>query len=232
MPTNFNQAVLFETSEHSWHGFRRIKLPDDKLDLSRKSFAIYLYTMDRPADQTAASHSTIYIPFGMPDDISVGTTLTADHAKMLTRRFSEYRNMLKLQYDRQLLLSEAYEEGYRMDLQGYAVQTRAPRGRFSDGWVSGDFSMEFTATRPVIGLRLSVLVPAGMETDQTLEIRAGDWTGTESVRPGEEHMLDVPLSVGAGHTVEVAIHANSTWSPGGADSRQLAYRIVSAALEH
>jgi hypothetical protein len=168
----------------------------------------------------------------MPEEIRAGTTLTAEQVNAVDRRFAEYRNILKLQYDRQLLMSEAYEAGYRMDLQGYAVQTRAPRGRFSDGWVTGDFSIEFTATKPVSGLRLGVVVPARMEGDQTLDIRAGDWSGTESVPAGEERILDVPLSVGAGETVEVAIHARNTWSPGGADTRELAYRIVSAALEH
>ena len=233
MPTNFNQAVLFETNEHSWHGFPVIRLPEDKRDLSRKSFAIYLYTMDRPADQTAASHSTIYIPVGLPDDIQ--RRHHPDHRtgpRMLQRRFTEYRNMLKLQYDRQLHLSEAYEASYRMDLQGYAVQTRAPRGRFSDGWVTGDFSMEFTATKPVIGLRLGVVVPARMEADQTLEIRAGDWSGTESVPAGEERMIDVPLSVRCWADRRAGHPRKEHFAPGGGDTRELAYRIVSAALEH
>jgi hypothetical protein len=106
VPTNFNQAVLFETSEHSWHGFRPIKLPEGKKDLSRKSFAIYLYTKDRPAEQTAASHSTIYVPFGMPEDVEPGSALTDEQHRLLTARFNEYRSMLKFQYDRQLELSD------------------------------------------------------------------------------------------------------------------------------
>jgi hypothetical protein len=40
----FNRAVVFETTENSWHGFSNIHLPPNKKSLSRKSFAIYLYT--------------------------------------------------------------------------------------------------------------------------------------------------------------------------------------------
>jgi hypothetical protein len=232
LATKFNDAVLFETSEHSWHGFRPIKLPPERQHLSRKSFAIYLYTKDRPADQTAASHSTIYVPFGMPADLHAGSVLTEEQHLTLQNRFHEYRTMLKLQYDHQLRLSDTFRTAYRMDLQGYAVQTRAPAGRFPDGWVSSDFSMEFTTTRPARGLNLEISVPQGMESDQHLEIQAGDWSNTEVLQAGEERWIEIPMSLDAGQTVEVEIRAGTTWSPGGADSRELAYRIVSAALEH
>jgi hypothetical protein len=106
LPAGFNQAVLFETSEHSWHGFRRIKLPADRRHLSRKSFAIYLYTLERPAQETAASHQTIYVPFGVPEDLQPGSVLSEEQYRLLHARFSDYRRMLKHQYDQQLRLSE------------------------------------------------------------------------------------------------------------------------------
>jgi hypothetical protein len=232
VPTKFNHGVVFETSEHSWHGFPSIRLPEDRRHLTRKSFAIYLYTHDRPADQTAAQHSTIYIPFGMPDEIQPGTTVTQEQHKLLHTRIGEFRDMLKLQYDRQLRMSEEFRSGYRMDLQGYAVQTRPPTGRWPDTWVSSDFSTEFTATRAVRGLRLEIAVPPKMESNQVLEIKAGDWSGTEELRPGDERMVEIPLTLDAGQSVELTIHASTTWTPEGGDTRELAYRIVSATLEH
>jgi hypothetical protein len=232
VPAQFNLGVIFETTERSWHGFSRIRLPEDRRHLSRKSLAIYLYTRDRPADQSAASHSTIYVPFGMPEDLTPGSVLTGEQYRLLESRFDEFRGMLKLQYEQQLRLSEEFSAGYRIDLQGYAVQGRAPTGRWPDQWVSSDFSMEFTPTRPARALLLEVKVPEQMESDQTLEIRAGEWKGTEQLSPGETRTLQIPLDGKVNQPVEVETLASATWSPGGADKRELAYWMTSAALEH
>ncbi len=73
----FNKAVIFETNEYSWHGFERIQLPVDKQHLSRKSFSIYLYTKDRPAEEVVAPHTTFYVPAPLPKHFEVGHQLTA-----------------------------------------------------------------------------------------------------------------------------------------------------------
>jgi hypothetical protein len=131
LPAKFNQAVLFETSEHSWHGFRRIKLPPDRRHLSRKSFAIYLYTLERPAEETAASHQTIYVPYGMPEDVRPRSVLSKEQYELLQTRFSDYRRMLKHQYDQQLRLTEKVrdEPAYResIDRIRETVQRALPR---------------------------------------------------------------------------------------------------------
>jgi hypothetical protein len=79
---------------------------------------------------------------------------------------------------------------------------------------------------------LEIAVPSEMESYQVLGIHAGDWSGTEVLRPGEERAVRLPITADAGDTVEVVIHASTSWLPGGADTRALAYRIVGAQLEH
>ena len=86
----YNRAVIFETTEWSWHGFRRIDLPEDKRALSRKSIALYFYTTQRPQDELADTHSTIYVDAPLPERFKPGLTLSdADVQELrvlLTRR--------------------------------------------------------------------------------------------------------------------------------------------------
>jgi len=86
----YNRAVIFETTEWSWHAFPRIALPVDKQGLTRKSVALYFYTKERPADELADSHSTIYVDQPLPKRFQPGMTLSAadveDLQILLTRR--------------------------------------------------------------------------------------------------------------------------------------------------
>lgn len=79
----FNRAVIFETTESSWHGFPRIALPPDKGALTRKSIALYFYTRQRPVAETAQTHSTIYVDRALPDRFLPGRTLDAHDVKEL-----------------------------------------------------------------------------------------------------------------------------------------------------
>lgn len=85
----FNRAVIFATTEHSWHGFRRIESPENQV-LSRKSFALYYYTARRPAEESARHHSTVYIERPLPESIRAGQELTEPDLdeihRLITRR--------------------------------------------------------------------------------------------------------------------------------------------------
>jgi hypothetical protein len=72
----FNRAVIFETTEWSWHGFSRISLPQGRKDISRRSVALYFYSKERPAEELADTHSTIYIDRPLPERFVAGHTLS------------------------------------------------------------------------------------------------------------------------------------------------------------
>jgi len=79
----FNRCVIFETTEHSWHGFPRINLPEAKRHLSRRSFALYYYTDTRPEAETGEEHSTIYVNEHLPGDFHAGIELDADRLQQV-----------------------------------------------------------------------------------------------------------------------------------------------------
>jgi Rps23 Pro-64 3,4-dihydroxylase Tpa1-like proline 4-hydroxylase len=55
----FNRLVIFETNEISYHGH---PVPLNISDgMSRKSLAVYYYTVDRPAEQIGPEHNTVYM---------------------------------------------------------------------------------------------------------------------------------------------------------------------------
>jgi hypothetical protein len=99
-----NRCVIFETSERSWHGFERIRLPAGRRALTRKSFALYYYTDTRPAAETAEEHSTVYVERHLPDRFQPGMTLDEQDLRdlrlLLARRDQHlqrlYRNIQRL----------------------------------------------------------------------------------------------------------------------------------------
>lgn len=90
----FNRALLFETNEYSWHGFQRIVLPTERKHLSRKSFSIYLYTKDRPAEEVVAPHTTFYVPAPLPKYIQAGRTLTEEDVIQLNILMASRNGMI------------------------------------------------------------------------------------------------------------------------------------------
>ena len=79
----FNRAVIFETTEWSWHGFPPIRLPPEHAQLSRRSIALYFYTTERPADELAPTHSTIYVDRPLPERFRPGYVLSGDDIEEL-----------------------------------------------------------------------------------------------------------------------------------------------------
>lgn len=52
-----NRAVLFETSDHSFHGVEEVRCP---AHLTRNSFAVYYYSPEPPPGYAGHDHSTIF----------------------------------------------------------------------------------------------------------------------------------------------------------------------------
>ena len=100
-----NRAVIFETTESSWHGFERIQLPPGGPVVSRRSLAVYFYTQDRPASETAPDHSTVYVQRSLGDQIQAGYTLREEDVEEIRGLLDRRDHQIKFLYERELKFS-------------------------------------------------------------------------------------------------------------------------------
>ena len=119
-----NRCVVFETSDHSWHGFRRLNLPEDRRDMSRRSFAMYLYTKARPNLQMIPHDITIYTDRPLPDHIRAGRELTGDDVYELECLLGRRDRKLEYLYGRAIdYAQKTLEEETEHEPQGWLERT-------------------------------------------------------------------------------------------------------------
>jgi hypothetical protein len=141
----FNRCVLFETNEHSWHGFKAVNLPPEERHRSRKSISIYLYTRERPQQEIAPPHGTFYVHDPLPGWVRPGAVLNDQQVCTLEGMISERDKYIELYQALELRHSGEIQQqsGYikqllsiaRMPLTGYIRQEGPAQGFYPDGWV-------------------------------------------------------------------------------------------------
>lgn len=103
-----NRAVIFETTETSWHGFPLIQTPPAS-GITRKSLAVYFYSHDRPAAEIAHSHGTFYYQRPMPAHLEPGYTLRAEDVAEIRKLFARRDDQIRFLYEREQEFSELME---------------------------------------------------------------------------------------------------------------------------
>jgi hypothetical protein len=98
----FNRCVIFETNEHSWHGFSQINLPENQQHLSRKSLSIYLYTKEPAAGEINPSHTTFYIPRPLPENIQPNQVLSEVDYQQIQILLKRRDDLIRFYQDREI----------------------------------------------------------------------------------------------------------------------------------
>lgn len=107
----FNRCAIFETSERSWHGFDRIRLPPEQAGLTRRSIALYFYTRDRPQDEIAERHTTYYVNRQLPERFVEGAVLDAADVAEVRGLIQQRDAHIRMLYAENTALRKAQDAG-------------------------------------------------------------------------------------------------------------------------
>ena len=177
-PPMKNLAVLFETNEHSWHGFDVIRLPSDKADENRKSLTVYYYTQERPADEIGPRHSSIFAPRMLPANVEPDEDLsTENHQQLLEqmRRNARHIKGIYITNSKQMVRIDGlehqlghYREHLTIKSAGPALQVGAATGLYPDGRIVDELTVSYKILEAVsaVTFHLYLSQPIGANSIQ------------------------------------------------------------------
>lgn len=238
----FNRAVIFETSEISWHGFPKIRLPENKKHLSRKSISIYLYTKTRPAEEIAAPHATFYVQRPLREFLEAGYTLTEGDVRDVMEALSRRDSWIEHYQNKELELTEQVQAGRTFlsevlenlfaPIVGYGVQEGKLEGMYHDRWVGPTLRLTIQPKRPMHRVGVHGWVPEGMPAGGQVSLLVGNATKTIDLAPGGFSIfVDIPEGRAA-DAVTLSMEATQWVTPEGPNGRALVFVLREVELTH
>jgi hypothetical protein len=227
--------VIFETNEHSWHGFPKIDLPEPERRRSRKSISIYLYTRERPAHEIAPPHGTFYVHRPLDKRFRQGYTLTeADEKDLLFQidrrdKWIEKYQAMELANARELQLKNAYIldllSRIRAPITGFALQEGTSTGLYADGWAAPTIRFTIKPLAPTTALTIRGWRPQPAE----ITVAANDNSVTARTEEGSfEIRLAFPEPMSGLLAIQVDCHLALETAN---DDRALAFVLIEVRAE-
>ncbi len=238
----FNRCVMFETNEYSWHGFPKIELPEDKRSLSRKSLSIYLYTKDRPAEETAPVHATFYVQRPLPAYFEEGRSLTQDDVKELKRllarrdQWIELYQKMELRKNAEIAESSAYcdllSKRTKVPLTGYVVQQGESQGLYGDDWASSRVKLRVQPLEPLTGFVVRGFRPETAPAASIKVLLNGKAVAEAAMSGGFEVTLPIVKGSQDAFDLELISDSKPGWAKDAGDDRDLAYILTELRATH
>lgn len=238
----FNRAVVFETNEHSWHGFPRIELPVEERHRSRKSISIYLYTRTRAAEEIAPPHGTFYVQRPLEAWVRPGHVLTEDECRQLRHavdrrdKWIESYQMIELRKSAQVEQHAAYLldilSRLRAPLTGYVMQDGSAEGLYADNWTQPSMSLRIRPLRPVTTLRLRGWLPDTASPLAQIKVCLnGRLAAQAALKPGAFELELAGSEFPITQIARIDVEYSPALSVAG-DDRKLAFVLTELSAEH
>jgi hypothetical protein len=165
----FGTCVMFETNHYSWYGFDKIALSDDQKDTSRESFAIYMYTKERPQEGIYPKHATIYVQKPLGRHIVEGHQLGAADVEEIQDNFATRNACFKSLHDRETKFISTtiaslqrqitrYKENSYAPITGSVQQLTANPAAYPDRCLEKYLESKFNALDKLSGFEITIRV--------------------------------------------------------------------------
>lgn len=242
---DFNRAVLFETNEHSWHGFPEIHLPEDLRGThSRKCISIYLYTRGRPAEEIAGEHGTFYVQRPLPSHFRSGHLLDEGDVAVLHRALRRRDEAIEAaqrkeeRAGRERAAMAAHLADLRalarLPLVGQVMQQGPVEGAWwPDGWMGESMAVTLSAERDLAALRISGrvgAVPGGLARVRFAVEGGGDMVADRVLAADRDFSVTLPVRAVQGQSVRLTMACADGFNPAAlglsADGRDLSCLIT------
>ena len=156
-----NNCAIFETNEHSWHGFKKINLPNDILNknISRKCISIYLYTKTRPKEEIFGSHGTYYVQYP-PDQIKINQIITPQIYSYIINHIKERDEWVKCYQKSDLELRTKLKSFQKYIIKQIgSFEIIEINGQLNGNWLSNNCDIYIKTYKKIKGLRLHFYLP-------------------------------------------------------------------------
>ena len=237
-----NRLVVFETNEYSWHGFGSVNdsIPSNT---SRKSFAIYLYTKDRPIEEIAPSHGTTYVPELPIEKYVPGNKINNADTKALKEMQRVCLDMTRNLYKKEHQLShdvqirdnaiENYKQNTRLPIIGFVRQLGSSSGFYAELLMEKECSLKLESLADISEIIFKI-DPLDFVQNQSVRITVNNSVEQFSIDSTTKE-LTFKITIPKDSNMDIELFFSKEIRPidkgVGSDLRALACRLIEIILQ-